>query len=81
MIKIKHRSIIQIEVIYILTAICILDPSKTKHGFESDDEVFNYIYSHICKSCKDNIKHKTLQYLLDTPCCFGFWWVEDDDDV
>lgn len=65
----------------IITAICILDPSKTKTDFTSDEKALEYIYSNTCDKCKKSIEGKSLNYILDTPCCFGFWWVEDDDDI
>ena len=65
--------------IYIFTAIYILDPSRTKSNFETEQEAYEYVYSQICERCKRNIKN--LKDIFDTPCCFGFWWLEDDDEL
>ena len=64
--------------ILIFTTICILDPSKTKDGFDKEMQALEYVYSNACKTCQ---KSNEVKDILDSPCCFGYWWIENDDDV
>lgn len=65
----------------IFTTIYILDPLKTKNGFETEEDALKYIYSNACGKCQESIKEKDLNCILETPCCFGFCWIEDEDDI